>query len=133
MKEPYRYDLASQPDPESCAGDRKVAGEALTGAHAGQPLSSEITESGVPTQSLLSEGYAMGGVKASRLSTPRSHRPCACVETPCAGTGRSSRHPWIDWCQGSVGAGGCRTSDVYVWRKSDALIVPGKRTNEDTK
>jgi len=96
MKEPYRQDLASQPDPESCAGDRKVAGEALTGAHAGQPLSSEITESGVPTQSLLSEGYAMGGVKASRLSTPRSHRPCACVETPCAGTGRSSRHPWRD-------------------------------------
>ena len=51
MKEPYRYDPASQPDPESCAGDRKVAGEALTGVHAGQPLSSEITESGVPTQS----------------------------------------------------------------------------------
>ena len=43
MKEPYRKGLASHPDPESCAGGREVSGEALTGAHAGQVLSSEIT------------------------------------------------------------------------------------------
>ena len=35
--------------PESCAGGREDAGEALTGAHAGQPLTSEITLTGVPT------------------------------------------------------------------------------------
>jgi hypothetical protein len=39
MKEPYRKGLASHPGPQSCAGGRKVAGEALAGAHAGQPLS----------------------------------------------------------------------------------------------
>jgi hypothetical protein len=45
MKEPYGEGLASHPDPESCAGHRNMAGEALTGAHAGQPLSSEISVS----------------------------------------------------------------------------------------
>ena len=43
MKEPYRKGVANHPDPESCAGDGNIPGEALTGAHAGQPLSSEIT------------------------------------------------------------------------------------------
>ena len=43
MKEPYREGLATHPDPELCAGDREASGEALTGAHAGQVLSSEIT------------------------------------------------------------------------------------------
>ena len=42
MKEPYRKGLATRPDPESCAGGREALGEALTGAHAGQVLSSEI-------------------------------------------------------------------------------------------
>jgi len=35
--------------PESCAGSREIAREALTRENAGQPLSSEITLSGVPT------------------------------------------------------------------------------------
>ena len=48
MKEPYGEGPATHPDPESCAGHGNMAGEALTGAHAGQPLSSEITSSGVP-------------------------------------------------------------------------------------
>lgn len=39
------------------------------------------------------EGNITGGVKASRRRTPRSRRPCACVETPCTGTGRSHKHP----------------------------------------
>jgi len=42
MKEPYRKGLASHPDPESCAGSSNAAREALTGAHADQPLSCEI-------------------------------------------------------------------------------------------
>jgi hypothetical protein len=39
MKESCGKDPASHPDPESCVGGRKGAGEALTGAHAGQPSS----------------------------------------------------------------------------------------------
>lgn len=42
MKEPYGKGLATHSDPESCAGHGNMTGEALTRAHAGQPLSSEI-------------------------------------------------------------------------------------------
>ena len=49
MKEPHGEDLASRPDPESCVRIGNGAGEALTGAHAGQPSSCEIRSSGVPT------------------------------------------------------------------------------------
>ena len=43
MKEPHDKGVANRIDPESCAGHGNMAGEALTRAHAGQPLSSEIT------------------------------------------------------------------------------------------
>ena len=42
MKELYREGLANHPDPESCVGVSNDVDEALTGAHAGQALSSEI-------------------------------------------------------------------------------------------
>lgn len=43
MQEPYSEDVAGHTDPESCHVEyRKDACEALTGAHAGQPLSREI-------------------------------------------------------------------------------------------
>ena len=45
MKEPYWEGLATHPGPESYAGDREVAGVAMTGVHTGQPLSSEISPS----------------------------------------------------------------------------------------
>jgi hypothetical protein len=57
MKEPYGKGIANRPDPESCAGGGNIAGEALTGAHAGQPLNSEITLIGVPTLSSEGEGH----------------------------------------------------------------------------
>ena len=56
MKESYGKDPASHPDPLSCAGGRKDVGEALTGAHVGQPSSCEIRSSGVPTRLSFVEG-----------------------------------------------------------------------------
>src|SRR5215510_10177675 len=38
MKELYGKGLATHADPESCVGSRKGAGEALTGAHAGEAI-----------------------------------------------------------------------------------------------
>ena len=38
MKEPHRKGVANRSNPESCAGGGNIAGEALAGAHAGQPL-----------------------------------------------------------------------------------------------
>lgn len=42
MKEPHEKGVAHHLDLESCAGFREEAGEALTEAHLGQVLSSEI-------------------------------------------------------------------------------------------
>ena len=46
MRVLYSEGLASHADPESCAGGRKGAGEALTGERAGRVLSREITSLG---------------------------------------------------------------------------------------
>src|SRR5262249_43415594 len=70
MKESYGKDPASHPDPESCVGDRKGAGEALTGAHAGQPSSCEIRCSGVPMRLSDAEGNTEGGVIGKPPSDP---------------------------------------------------------------
>ena len=45
MKESYREGVANHSDPESCGGDGNIPAEALTGAHTGGLLSSEITSS----------------------------------------------------------------------------------------
>jgi len=45
MREPHKKGVAHHLGSESCASDRKDAGEALTGVHTGQVSSSEITTS----------------------------------------------------------------------------------------
>lgn len=62
MKEPYRKSVANCPDPESCAGGRKVAGEALTGAYAGSAIEFRNHVFGVPTFWLGGEGNITSGV-----------------------------------------------------------------------
>ena len=42
MREPHKKGVAHHFGSESCAGVRKDTGEALTGVHTGQVLSSEI-------------------------------------------------------------------------------------------
>ncbi len=56
MQEPHKQGRAYQFGPESCAGSREGAGEALTGGSSGQPLSSEIIHLCVPTSSCQGEG-----------------------------------------------------------------------------
>src|SRR5512144_521860 len=63
MKEPHRKGVANHPDPESCASHGNMAGEALTGAHAGQLSSSEITSIGVPTSCCEAEGHTEAHVQ----------------------------------------------------------------------
>jgi RNA-directed DNA polymerase len=75
MEESYREGVANHPDPESCGVVRKGGAEALTGAHAGQVLSREINESGVPTPLPPAEGHIRTGVSASPCWTPRGLRP----------------------------------------------------------
>jgi RNA-directed DNA polymerase len=129
MQEPRKKGLANHLDPESCAGDREVAGEALTGAHVGQPLSSEITSIGVPTLYGEGEGNMKDGVKressrdaaesetlSMRGNSMRENRETSKAPSPVTGEGRPEK-------------ANSRTSGVNVFEESDDLVVPAKRAN----
>jgi len=70
MKVSHGKGPASHPDSESCVDGRKAGGEALTGAHAGQPSSCEIRSFGVPTLLSEAEGNTGSGVTGEPLSDP---------------------------------------------------------------
>src|SRR5262249_19822972 len=129
MKESYGKDLASHPDPESCVGGRKGAGEALTGAHAGQPSRCEIRRSGVPTPLTEAEGHTEGGDIGQPSSDPaQSETLCTRGnslhgkrEIPGASAdGRAGRPEKVD----------DRTPGVHAPGKSDGRVVPGKPPNK---
>jgi len=106
MKEPYREGRAGHPGPESCADGRKIGGEALTGAHAGQPLSCEIRlNSGCRRCLTMRKAMSNGAHQASPSRIRRSRRPCACAETSHTGTGRSQERPRGDGPRGPIGEG----------------------------
>lgn len=128
MQESYGKDPASHPDPESCVGGRKDAGEALTGAHAGQPSSCEIRPSGVPTPLSYAEGNTGGGVTGEPPSDP------AQSETLCMRGNSSHGKREVP----RVPAGGKagrpekvydRTSGAHARGKSDDRVVPEKPPN----
>ena len=60
MEVHYDEGIASHIGPESCAGVREGAGEALTGEHAGQPLSRESPCFWVPTRSKARKAIRRG-------------------------------------------------------------------------
>jgi len=100
MKEPHRKGVAIHPDPESCASSRKDAGEALTGAHAGWLLSSEILKFPGADVVLTRGRQHRGQPKLTRATNPaESKTPSMCGNsrrenretpaTPVAGRGRA--------------------------------------------
>jgi RNA-directed DNA polymerase len=130
MQEPHKQGLANQLDPESCASGREVAGEALTGAHAGQPLSSEITSTGVPTSCYEGEGNMLDGVNrepsnnaaesktlSMRGNSMRENRETPVTPLPVGGEGRPEKAASL-------------TSGVHVAGESDDLVVPAKQANQ---
>ncbi len=93
MQEPYKKGVANRLDPESCAGAGNRMGEALTGAHAGQPSSSEITSPGVPTSYGERQGHIKGdGIRKPPVNATESKTLCmrgklsARVELKVSGT-----------------------------------------------
>ena len=120
-----------QPSPESCVGIRKDAAEALTGEDAGEPLSREMTNSGLPTPSKQAEGNTGSGEKVSPDLRPRGRRPSACIEASWMGTERSpepvdgkSRLRRVVKAEG-------RTTATNGPGKSDESVVSKKPANED--
>lgn len=67
MKVPYEKGVADHLGPESCAGCREAAGEALTGAVQAGLSSRERTFSGVLTSSEQTESNIAGRVFFSKL------------------------------------------------------------------
>jgi RNA-directed DNA polymerase len=131
MKEPYGEDPASRPDPESCVRTGNGAGEALTGAHAGQPSSCEIRSSGVPTLLSEAEGHTGGRVMGQRPPDP------AQSETLCMRGNSSDGKREIPQVPTGLVPGGRsgkaigRTPGRYAWGKSDDCVVPEKPPNND--
>jgi hypothetical protein len=136
MKEPYKKGIANHLDPESCADAGNRVGEALTGAHAGQPSSSEITSPGVPT--LYGEGE--GHLRDGATREPRRNA----TESKTLGTRGNSLHgnretPKASTAPNAYRAGGGaerpekalgRTSGVHAFGESDGSIVPQKQANK---
>lgn len=130
MQEPHKKGLAIHLDPKSCAGGRKDAGEALTGAHTGQPLSSEITSTGVPTLCYEGEGHMPDGGKRE----PGGNAAESQTLSMCGTSMRENREtPAIPSAGGGEGrpekASG-RTSGMSVVGESDDLIVPANQANK---
>ena len=126
MKESYGKDPASHPDPESCVGDRKGAGEALTGAHAGQPSSCEIRCSGVPMRFSDAEGHTEGGVIGKPLSDPaQSETLCMRGNSP-HGKREIPQAPTERVLDGSAGKG----QGPYLWRARLGEVGRPRSTGE---
>src|ERR1700732_4147893 len=75
VKVHYGEGLANHTDPESCAAYREVGGEALTGEHAGQPLSREIDLIQDADVVTFTEGKTSGCDIASTRAVLRGRRP----------------------------------------------------------
>src|SRR5438093_3810508 len=98
MKELYGEGLAAHTDPESCAGSRKGTGEALTGAHAGRAIeprkhlllgADAVTTSGRQHDPAQDCEHGIGLARSKNSGSRGTMEGDACVESPCARTGRS--------------------------------------------
>lgn len=130
MKESHRKDPASHPDPESCVGGRKAAGEALTGAHAGQPLSCEIRQSGVPTPLSEAEGNTGNYVQGELFPDPAQSKTLRMRGISLHGNREVPQTPDADGAAGRPEKVDDRASGMHVCGKSDDRIVPEKPSNK---
>ena len=96
MKELYGEGLATHADPESCAGSRKGSGEALTGAHARRAIEPRKPLLGADAVTACGRQHDLAQHCEHEIDLARSENSeggrsdgVACVESPCARTGRS--------------------------------------------
>ena len=130
MQESHGKGPASHPDPESCADGRKAGGEALTGAHAGQPLSCDIRQSGVPTLLCEAEGHTAAGVTGEPVADPPQSETLRMRGNSWHGNREipTSSIPRVD----RLGKAASRTPRMHAVGKSDDLIVcAGQRDGQE--
>jgi len=106
MRDPYGEGPANRPGLAPCTVVGNDGGEALVRGDVGRVLSRENTfNSGRPTLLSEREGETGHTAMARCVTLLRGRRPRACIETPCAGTGRSHRWPRGDglWVRATTG------------------------------
>jgi len=106
MRFPYGEGPAHRPGLAPCTVVGNDGGEALVRGDVGRVLSRENPiKSGRPTLWSDGEGEMRDTDKARCVALLRGRRPRACIETPCAGTGRSHRWPEGDglWVRAITG------------------------------
>jgi RNA-directed DNA polymerase len=130
MKESYGEGVAHHTGPESCAVDRKVKGEALTGARTGQPLSGEINLSGTPTLLSEAEGHTGGGDTREPSLGPAPSKTLRTCGNFVHGNREIPQVPSPDGGDGRTGKAKSRTAVMNACGKSDACIVPKKLPNK---
>src|SRR6266702_487531 len=133
MQESYRKGLASHPGSESCAGGRKAAGEALTGAHPGQPSSCEINTTGVPTPLSDAEGNTVRDVMGESRAEPARSKTLSMGGNSLHGNREIPSTPAADGAAGRPEQVQNRTAGMHVEGKSADRIVPEKSSNNDTR
>ena len=123
MQESHRKDPASRPDPESCVGGREAAGEALTGAHAGQPSSCEISFTGVLTLSVKAEGSTEDGATGKPPEDPAQSETLRMRGNSLHGKREIPRASAADGAAGRSGKVVDRAPDMHARGKSDGRVV----------
>lgn len=130
MKEPHGEGLASHTGPESCAGIREDAGEALTGVHTGQPLSCEIRCTRTPTLLSEAEGNTEHGDRRESCTGPAQSKTLSMCGNSLHGNREIPEVPTPRHCVGRSEKAECHTSDMNASGKSDGCVVPKKPSNK---
>lgn len=133
MKESYREDPASHPDPESCVGGRKATDEALTGAHAGQPSSCEIRSFGVPTPLSEAEGNIVASATGEQVTDPAQSKTLRMRGNSLHGNREIPSASVVVGATDRPEKVSDRTSGMHADGKSDGRIVPEKLPNKGMK
>ena len=129
MKESYGEGLGSHPDPESCVAGREARGEALTGAHAGEVLSSESTVY-QGADLVRNKGRQYGEHREGEmLEGPAESETLSMHGNSMDGNREISRTPGGKG-PGRLGKAEANEPSMNVREKSHRPIVPEKRPNK---
>jgi RNA-directed DNA polymerase len=124
--------MANQPDPESCAIDREVYGEVLTGEISRPAIELRNHNSGTPM--LLSEAEGNTGHDVTRLSgtgPARSENLCM-LRSLLYGSWEISTVPTAR-VVGGAGKAKSHTPAIYAGEKSDTSIRPERSSNKENQ
>jgi RNA-directed DNA polymerase len=130
MKVRYRKGVAIHPGPESCGAGREAVVEALTGEAAGQPLSREIGNSGVPTQLCYAEGNIEDGAHREPFEDSTRSKTLCMRRSPSYRNWDISSEPNNgEQPKGISGKADGHNPETNADEKSDACIVPANDPN----